>query len=116
MFEDLKKQAFGYVSKQDKINPVIKYLNKPEEETKEEIEPPVEEPKGFIGLEEQKIDKNVWKVFAKSGEERPDIALMTLETSKKTLKKDNPIGEESLANQLVLSAEVSKGKRKWKKV
>jgi hypothetical protein len=30
---------------------VIKYLNKPEEETKE-IEPPIEEPKGFIGLEE----------------------------------------------------------------
>ena len=116
MFEDLKKQAFGYVGKQDKTTPVIKYLEKPEEETKEEIEPPVEEPKGFIGLEEQKTDQNVWKVFAKSGEERPDIALMTLETSKKTLKKEKPVGEESLANLLVVSGEVSKGKRKWKKV
>jgi len=42
---------------------------------------------------------------------------MTLETSKKTtLKKEKPIGEESLANLLVVSGEVSKGKRKWKKV
>jgi len=31
---------------------VIKYLEKPEEETKEELELPVEEPTGFIGLEE----------------------------------------------------------------
>jgi hypothetical protein len=55
-------------------------------------------------------------VFAKSGEVRADIALMTLETSKKMYKKEKQVGEESLANQLVVSAEGIKGKKKWKKV
>ena len=41
---------------------------------------------------------------------------MTLETSKKTIKKEKQVGEESLANLLVVSGEVSKGKKKWKKV
>jgi hypothetical protein len=41
---------------------------------------------------------------------------MTLETSKKTFKKEKQVGEESLANLFVVSGEVSKGKKKWKKV
>jgi len=114
-FEDLKKQAFGYVAKDDRTTPVIKYLTAQAEEETKEVEPAVTEPKGFYGMDEEYIEKtgkgNLWNSMGTTGEFRPDLAMMALvKTGKKaTTQIGDSMGE-------MMEVQQGKGKRKWKKM
>lgn len=108
-FEALKKESFGYEPASERRTvPVVKYLakemvNKEEEEIKEE-EPEVTSTAVFVGLEDQRVEKqkNVWDNFGKTGEMRTDLAMFHNENKNMPGSKKTKEEGDSLAGQLVI--------------